>query len=77
MADDPFFVDFKLLFSRKWTVIFKNRNFWLQIRIPWVNRGLGDKFYKSRSETAIVREAMPIFLLTLDKVSKCLILENI
>ena len=45
-----------------WTVIFRNRSFWLQIQIPWVNPVLGAEFHKSRSKTAIIREEMPIFL---------------
>ena len=35
--DDRFFNDFKFLISQKRTVIFKNLNFSLQIRTPWVN----------------------------------------
>ena len=42
--DDPFFVDFKFLISQKWTVMFRNRNFWLQIWIPWVDPVLSTSF---------------------------------
>ena len=35
--DDPFFIDFKFLIFRKWTVMFRNRNFWLQSRISWIS----------------------------------------
>ena len=59
--DDPFFEDFKFLISQKWTVIFKNRNFWLHIRIPWVDTVLCSKFHEIRSKTAINREEMLIF----------------
>ena len=59
--DDPFFVDFKFLLSRKWTVMFRNRNFWLQIRIFWVNPILGAEFYESRFKIAIMRDKMSIF----------------
>ena len=40
--------------------------------MPWVNSVLGRaEFHKSKSKTAIVREEMPIFLLTLyDSTSK-------
>ena len=58
---DHFFSIFKNLICQKWTVIFKNRNFFLQIRIPWVDPVLGAKFHESRSKTAIIREEMAIF----------------
>ena len=31
--------------------MFRNRNFWLQIRIPWVDPVLGTNFHESRSKT--------------------------
>ena len=45
-----------------WTVIFRNRSFWLQIQIPCANPVLGAEFHKSRSKAAIVGKEMPIFL---------------
>ena len=60
--DDSFFYEFKFLISKKWTVMFKNRNCCLQIQIPWVNSVLGFKFHETRSKTEITREEIAIFL---------------
>ena len=56
-----FFPIFKTSICRFWTVNFKNRNFWFQIQIPWVDPVLGTKFHESRSKTVIIREEMSIF----------------
>ena len=48
-----------------WTVIFKNRNFLFQIQNPWVDPVLRTKFHESTWKTAIIREEVSIFLITL------------
>ena len=55
--------------------MFRNRNFRLQIRIPWVNLVLSSEFHESRSKTAIIREEMAIFLLTLYIHSKIFLIK--
>ena len=42
---------------RKWMIIFKNRNFWLQIPISGVITVLRTKFHESRSKIAIIAPA--------------------
>ena len=68
LSGDPFipnFENFHLVFLKSHFHFFTSDFNSLQTRISRVDSVFGAEFHKSRSKTVIIREDMPIFLLTL------------